>query len=265
MTAPMCALKLGDLQMTTRTDSTVPPDLAGTVEAHGKAVAAADHSTVLADFLPDRVGQLIAAADVPRDLRGAEVQSIRDVGDGFFDAVIRYTKPDGTWFELRSRWQKFDGSWRVFSVRNIPDTPPWMNATGPAHDGLDTPHWEGLRRNELLLQRCGSCRSWVWSPRPLCPNCHNFDMDWEQVEPVGTVYSWTRTWQPFTKEATGHLPYTVVLVELPGAGGRRVLGVLTPADGVTPQIGATVRGHIEQPPNDEHWPLVRWHPEGHSS
>ena len=180
-----------------------------------------------------------------------------------FDAVIRYTRVDDGWFELRSRWVQFrDSSWRVKSVRNIPDTPPWMNVTGPADDGSDAPHWEGLRTGRLLLQRCAQCATWVWSPRPICPSCHSFDMTWEPVEPVGTVYSWTRTWQPFTRESTGHLPYVVVLVELPAAGRRRVLGVLAHADGVTPTIGAKVYGTIEQPPDDEHWPLVRWHLEG---
>ncbi|WP_370500892.1 Zn-ribbon domain-containing OB-fold protein [Mycolicibacterium sp. jd] len=250
----------------TRTDPSVPADLAGIVAAHGKSVAAGDNAAVLADFSPDRIGQLIASADVPTPLKGAEVQSIADVDDGYFDAVIRYTKPDDSWFELRSRWVRdAEGIWRTFSVRNIPDTPPWMDLTGPSADGLDTPHWDALRDGRMLLQRCSACRTWAWSPRPICPTCHEFDMRWEQVEPVGTVYSWTRTWQAFTKESTGHLPYVVVLVELPHAGARRVLGVLAEADGVTPTIGSTVRGEIEQPPDDEHWPLVRWHLEGTTS
>jgi uncharacterized OB-fold protein len=87
-------------------------------------------------------------------------------------------------------------------------------------------------------------------------------MGWEPVEPVGTIYSWTRTWQPFTGESTGHLPYVVVLVDLPAADGCRVLGVLSNADGVIPKIGAAVHGEIEQPPDEAHWPLVRWHLSG---
>jgi uncharacterized OB-fold protein len=239
--------------------SIVPPELQIAVDAHGKAVAAADNDAVLADFLPDRVGQLIASADVPADVTTAEVRSITAADGGSFDAVIRYTRENGSWFELRSRWVEFDGGWRVFSVRNIPDTPPWMNLTGPAADGLDAPHWEGLRAGKLVLQRCRTCSTWVWAPRPICPACHSFDMGWDDVDPVGTVYSWTRTWQPFTPEATGHLPYVVVLVELPAAGRRRVVGVLAHADGRTVRIGERVRGEIEQPPDDRHWPLVRWH------
>lgn len=246
--------------MTVDANSAVPDDLASTVEAHGKSVAAGDNPTVLADFLPDRIGQLIASADVPARLKGAEVRAISDAGHGRYDAIIRYTKLDDDWFELRSRWVRFDdGGWRVFSVRNIPATPPWMDLTGPSEDGLDTPHWAGLREGLLLLQRCEQCRTWIWSPRPICPACHSFDTGWESVDPVGTIYSWTRTWQPFTPESTGHLPYVVIVVALPAAAGSRVVGVLADADEVTPRIGATVRGSIEQPPDDAHWPLLRWH------
>jgi uncharacterized protein len=238
----------------------VPRELITAVEAHGKAVAAGDQQAVLADFLPDRIGQLVASADLPAELSAAHVRGIADVGDGRYDAVIRYTTPDEQWLELRSRWVRFgDGSWQVLSVRNIPDTPPWMVLTGPSDDGLDRRHWEALRDGRLELQRCTDCATWVWAPRPICPACHSFAMGWEPVEPVGTIYSWTRTWQPFTPESTGHLPYVVVLVALPGAGGRRVMGVLAHADGVTPRIGATVRGGIEPPPGENHWPLVRWH------
>lgn len=238
-----------------------PDDLVATVEAHGKAVAAADNTAVLADFLPDRIGQLIASADVPQTLKGSHVRSITAVDEGRYDAIIRYTRSDDTWFELRSRWVHFgaDNSWRVLSVRNIPDTPPWIDITGPSPDGLDAPHWDGLRSGRLVLQQCSDCSTWIWSPRPICPHCHSFQLSWRDVDPIGTIFSWTRTWQPFTRESTGHLPYVVVLVELPAAGGRRIVGVLAQADGVRPTIGAPVRGHIEQPPDDRHWPLLRWH------
>ncbi|MBI3213817.1 MAG: OB-fold domain-containing protein [Mycobacterium sp.] len=245
--------------MTVEIDA-IPADLVDTVQSHGNAVAAGRTRSVLADFLPDRLGQLIASADVPNRLKGAQVQSISDVGGGFYDAVIRYTKLDDESFELRSRWVRFDdGSWRVFSVRNIPATAPWMDITGPADDGSDRPHWDGLREGVLRIQRCAQCRTWIWSPRPICPSCHSFDTRWEAVQPVGTIYSWTRTWQPFAPESTGHLPYTVVLVELRDAGGSRVVGVLADADGVTPAIGAEVHGAIEAPPDQRHWPLLRWH------
>jgi hypothetical protein len=92
----------------------------------------------------------------------------------------------------------------------------------------------------------------------MCPNCYSTDLRWPAVAPAGTVYSWTRTWQPFTPELSGHLPYVVVLVELPEAGGRRVLGVLRDSDAATVRIGQPVKGDFDEPADGQGWPLLRW-------
>ena len=134
-------------------------------------------------------------------------------------------------------------------VRNVPDTPPVLTAAGPRDDGLDAPHWEGLQVGEVRVQRCTRCGNWIWAPQPLCPRCHSFDLAWPAVESAGAVYSWTRTWQPFTTELSGHVPFVVVLAELPAAGGRRLLGVLRDGDCADVRIGAPVRGEIDARPS----------------
>lgn len=131
---------------------------------------------------------------------------------------------------------------------------PRFGVEGPMHSGLDEPYWDGLRLGELRLQRCASCRGWIWGPQPICPSCHTFDPGWESVEPSGVVYSWTRTWQQFAPGVTP--PWTVVLVELPQAGGRRVLGVYP--DSRDPAIGERVHGEFEPASGEGTWPLVRW-------
>ncbi|MBC2639467.1 MULTISPECIES: Zn-ribbon domain-containing OB-fold protein [unclassified Rhodococcus (in: high G+C Gram-positive bacteria)] len=136
---------------------------------------------------------------------------------------------------------------------------PW----GPSADGLDQPYWDGLTRGELRLQRCGTCKTWIWGPQWVCGSCHTLDPNWESVTPAGTVYSWSRSWYPFITELADRVPYVTVLVELPGAGHRRVLGILTGDDTDAVRIGDPVVGHIE---HDEGatWPLLRWRrsPEG---
>ncbi|WP_019925269.1 Zn-ribbon domain-containing OB-fold protein [Nocardia sp. BMG111209] len=131
---------------------------------------------------------------------------------------------------------------------------PW----GPAEDGLDLPYWEGLRAGELRLQRCGGCHTWIWGPQWICARCHTFDPRWEAADPAGTVYSWSRSWYPFIAELPVALPYVTVLVELPQAGNRRVLGILTDAGAdENPRIGDPVTGHIELDEGAT-WPLLRW-------
>lgn len=125
---------------------------------------------------------------------------------------------------------------------------------GPSHTRHDEGHWDGLRAGELRLQRCGACAEWIWVAQPLCPSCHTFDPEWIAVEPTGVVYAWTRTHKAF--HPTAPVPYTTVLVELPQAGGKRVLGLYL-GDG-DPVIGSRVRGEIEPAPDENSWPLMRW-------
>ncbi|WP_109529522.1 MULTISPECIES: Zn-ribbon domain-containing OB-fold protein [Nocardia] len=130
---------------------------------------------------------------------------------------------------------------------------PW----GPAEDGLDQPYWDGLRAGELRLQRCTRCREWIWGPQWICGHCHTFDPGWEPVDPVGTVYSWSRSHYPFITELAERVPYVTVLVALPNAGNRRVLGILTGEDTDRVRIGDPVTGHIELDEGAT-WPLLRW-------
>ncbi|WP_084533292.1 Zn-ribbon domain-containing OB-fold protein [Nocardia fusca] len=146
--------------------------------------------------------------------------------------------------------QSTSGSW--------PETaPPHDLPWGPAEDGLDQPYWDGLVAGELRLQRCGQCGVWIWGPQWICGACHTFDPGWQVVEPVGIVYSWARSHYPFITELADRIPYVTVLVELPAAGYRRVLGILTGEDAEAVRIGERVVGHIELDEGAT-WPLLRW-------
>jgi hypothetical protein len=240
------------------TSTALPPDLPEVVERHGRVVAAGDQDAVLADFRSDRLALLVASASLPDNLVSSEVVGLEPEGGGFFRAFIRYTAADGAQITLRSRWVRTEDGWRVHHVRNVPASPPRPGIAGPAPADLDRPHWEGLLVGELRIQRCVACGTWIWAPRAMCPSCHGMDFAWPAVDPVGSVYSWTRTWQPFAPDVSGHLPYLVVLVELPAAGGRRVLGLASEGDVDEVAIGQPATGVFEAPPDDDGWPLLRW-------
>jgi uncharacterized OB-fold protein len=121
---------------------------------------------------------------------------------------------------------------------------------------VDSPYWAGLERGELRIQRCAGCGDWIWPAEWRCGVCGSFESEWPLVEPIGEVYTWTRTHYPFV--AGYEVPYVHVLVALTGAGGRRLLGLLTgPDDGLC--IGARVRGHVD-PPSELtlDLPALRW-------
>lgn len=81
--------------------------------------------------------------------------------------------------------------------------------------------FEGLRRNALLIQRCGACGRLRHYPRPMCPECLSTDVEWIEVSRVGVVHSWTVTHHCYHRAFESELPLTLALVDLPE--GVRVL------------------------------------------
>jgi uncharacterized OB-fold protein len=126
--------------------------------------------------------------------------------------------------------------------------------------GLDAPYWDAVREEQFVIQRCNSCRAWQWGPEWICRTCRSFDIGWESVPRhgglhAGRIYSWERVWHPTHRLLTDHVPYVVLLVELPGADNVRVVGNLLgdPRDEI--RIGAAVRAVFE---HHERYTLVQW-------
>lgn len=106
---------------------------------------------------------------------------------------------------------------------------------------VDFPYWDGLEHGQLRIQRCDDCRSWRWPADWRCGACGSYDLSWDAVEPTGIVYSWIRTHMPFVAYYADLVPYVNVLIELPQAGGARLMGLLDgEEDGI--RIGARVTG-----------------------
>lgn len=74
--------------------------------------------------------------------------------------------------------------------------------------------WEGCRRHELRIQRCGDCGGVRFPPRPGCPSCASLKFAWIPAAGRGSVHSWTVVHAP-TLPAFAHLvPYVVGLIRL---------------------------------------------------
>ena len=115
----------------------------------------------------------------------------------------------------------------------------------PAADALDAPFREGLRAQELRLQRCQTCRKFQWGPEWVCHRCLSFALEYEAVAPSGIIYSYERVWHPVHPALADQGPYIVVLIALPQADDVRLVGNLL-GDPLQPvPIGAKVRGVFE--------------------
>jgi uncharacterized OB-fold protein len=85
------------------------------------------------------------------------------------------------------------------------------------------------------------------------------DPDWVDVAPRGLIYSWERVWHPSHAALKGHGPYLAVLVELPDAGGVRMIGNLLGDPLQTVVIGARVEGEFEHHPDaSTPYSLLQW-------
>jgi len=97
--------------------------------------------------------------------------------------------------------------------------------------------------------RCGECGSW--------------ELAWQSVAPRGRIFSWTRTWHEFGAPPELELPFVTVVVELDGAGGRRLMGTMANgrAEG---RIGDPVSATIFNTSFEgETIPALRWQPLEH--
>ncbi len=128
-----------------------------------------------------------------------------------------------------------------------------------APDGLDAPYWQGLRDEQLLLQRCASCNRFQWGPEWICHRCLSFDVGYARVEPRGVIYSYERVWHPVHPALKDQGPYVIVLVELPAADAVRVVGNLLGDPRRRVEIGAPVHGVFEHhDAADAAFTLLQW-------
>ncbi len=129
----------------------------------------------------------------------------------------------------------------------------------PEPDGLSAPYWEGLRRGELLIQRCNACKAWQWGPEWICHKCRSFDVGWSPIEGRGRIYSWTRAWHPVHPALKDRGPYLIVAVELPHADGIRMVGNLLGDPNQAVNIGDAVEAVFEHHPDAQPpYTLVQW-------
>ena len=120
--------------------------------------------------------------------------------------------------------------------------------------GAGAPFWEHLAEGAIRIPRCAGCERWTWPAQYRCGECGGYDFTWREINPVGTVFSWTRTHHPFDRDLAASGPYTVIVGELPSADGARLLGLL--ADGSAPVvIGHPVSAGIRL---DDRGPRVVW-------
>jgi uncharacterized OB-fold protein len=115
----------------------------------------------------------------------------------------------------------------------------------PPDRALTRPFWDGVAVGEIRIPRCTECGHHQWYPLSVAEHGDGGTFEWTPVATTGTVFSHTTVRRPFLPGATtADVPYTVVLVELDGVPGVRLVGRLR--DGDEPAIGQRVSAEFVQ-------------------
>jgi uncharacterized OB-fold protein len=112
----------------------------------------------------------------------------------------------------------------------------------PLVDTDSQPFWEGLKQQQLMIQRCDECHRHIFYPRLLCPHCFSASVSWTQATGRGEIYSYTvvhRAFGPFADQ----VPYVVAIVELE-EGVRMMTRIVGERERI--KIGASVEVFYEK-------------------
>ncbi len=83
----------------------------------------------------------------------------------------------------------------------------------PQPDAESQEFYDGARRHELMLMRCGSCNAYRLPSRPRCPDCWSTDTQWVAASGRATLYSFGIMHQKFPGFSDDG-PYNYAVVEL---------------------------------------------------
>lgn len=112
---------------------------------------------------------------------------------------------------------------------------------------LDNDWWfRALADGELRVQRCTGCNTLRHPPGPMCPTCHSMSWDSVPAPATGTIHSFVVVHYPVV--ASFDYPLPVVLVDLDGLAGIRI--IMNAADSALEllEIGAAVRIEVRDDP-----------------
>ncbi len=116
-------------------------------------------------------------------------------------------------------------------------------------------YWDGCREGRLVVQRCTACGTLRHYPQLLCPSCYSGAVEWHEIRPTGTIYSYTIARRPFDTGWKDSAPYALVIVEMDD--GVRMMGDILNVDPDAVQIGGRVMVEFEEMPGQGVVPRFR--------
>jgi uncharacterized OB-fold protein len=108
----------------------------------------------------------------------------------------------------------------------------------PTVNEVNRPFWDGCRRGELLLQRCGHCGRLRYPAALVCPDCLSAEAQWQPMSGCGKVLSFVVFHRAYHPAWEAKIPYNVALIELDE--GPIMLSNVVAIDNATLAVGLAV-------------------------
>ena len=110
---------------------------------------------------------------------------------------------------------------------------------------LTRPFWSAAKKRKLVVQKCGRCGTLDFFPKPWCIECGDRRLEWVEVKPQGTIYSYTvaHTVMMNYPAWKGDLPVLLCIIELDD--GPRMYAQLTDCNPENVHIGMRVKAYFE--------------------
>lgn len=108
----------------------------------------------------------------------------------------------------------------------------------PVIDDDNRDFWEGARRHELIIKRCGDCGFYIHYPKPFCPKCWSENVQPTRVSGRGRVFTFNIVRQQIAPGMPP--PYVVALVALEEQEDVRVVANIVECEPEAVSIGMPV-------------------------
>lgn len=132
----------------------------------------------------------------------------------------------------------------------------------PIPDEASAPFFDGAKRGELMILRCGACGHSMWGTShsgslPVTPRCHacfSDGLDWVAASGRASLYSFVIMHQPYPG-FEDEVPYNIALVEL--EEGVRCISNVVGVENDELEIGMPLEVTFEALSDDVSLPMFR--------
>ena len=115
----------------------------------------------------------------------------------------------------------------------------------PQITDLTRPFWAAAKNRKLAMQKCGRCGTLNFFPKPWCIECGSRSLEWVEVRPLGTIYSYTIAYKVMMNfpDWKDDLPVVMCIIDLDD--GARMYGQVIDCSPGLIRIGMKVQACFE--------------------